>query len=97
TDAVTSFLHVADAAQAALLALDWNAGAYNIVDDTPAAGTEWLPVYASLIGAPPPPVKPGAATWERGISNAKARAIGDGAGWTPQYPTWREGFKITLS
>ncbi len=93
TDAVTSFLHVADAAQAALLALDWPAGAYNIVDDVPAAGTEWLPVYASLVSAPPPLVKRGAFGWERGASNARARQLG----WRPLYPAWREGFKTALA
>src|ERR1041385_6124919 len=69
-DAVTSFLHVADAAQAALLALDWPAGPLNIVDDAPAPAHEWVPVYASLVGAPPPPVESGALGWERGASNA---------------------------
>ena len=58
-DAVTSFLHVADAAQAALLALDWPAGSYNIVDDDPATASEWVPLYASFVGAPPPPIKSG--------------------------------------
>ncbi len=93
TDGVTSFLHVADAAQAALQALDWPAGPLNIVDDEPAAGTDWLPLYASLVGAPPPPVKPGAEGWERGASNARARQLG----WRPRYPTWREGFKAELA
>jgi nucleoside-diphosphate-sugar epimerase len=92
TDGVTSFLHVADAAQAALLALAWPAGPLNIVDDTPAAGTDWLPVYAGLVGAPPPPVRPGAAGWERGAANAKARQLG----WRPRYPTWRDGFTTAL-
>jgi len=92
-DAVTSFVHVADAAQAALLALSWPAGAVNIVDDAPAAGREWLPVYAGLVGAPPPPLKPGAHGWERGAANTKARQLG----WRPQYPTWREGFKTVLA
>jgi nucleoside-diphosphate-sugar epimerase len=93
TDGVTSFLHVADAAQAALQALDWPAGPLNIVDDEPAAGTGWLPLYASLVGAPPPPLKSGAEGWERGASNAKAREFG----WHPHYPTWRDGFKTALA
>jgi len=92
-DAVTSFIHAADAAQTAVQALDWPAGIYNIVDDDPAAATEWVPLYARLIGAPPPPVKPGKQAWERGASNAKAR----GLGWRPQYSTWREGFKDVLA
>ena len=40
---ISSFLHVKDAARAAMLAIDWPAGVVNIVDDEPAAGTEWLP------------------------------------------------------
>lgn len=93
TDGITSFVHVADAAYAALLALDWPAGAVNIVDDVPAIGNEWLPEYARLIGAPPPPSRSGALSWERGASNARARQFG----WLPSYPTWREGFKAVLT
>ncbi len=92
TDGVTSFLHVTDAAQAALQALDWPTGPLNIVDDEPAAGTDWLPLYASLVGAPPPPIKLGAEGWERGASNTRARHLG----WHPEYPTWREGFLEAL-
>ncbi len=92
TDGVTSFLHVTDAAQAAIQALDWPAGPLNIVDDEPAAGIDWVPLYASLVGAPQPPLVQGAWGWERGASNARARALG----WRPLYPTWREGFKTAL-
>lgn len=92
TDGITSFLHVEDAAGAALLALDWPAGVFNIVDDAPASGREWVPLYASLIGAPPPPVRPEKQGWERGASNAKAR----GLGWRPLYPHWREGFQAVF-
>ncbi len=91
-DGVASFLHVADAAQAALLALDWPAGAYNIVDDEPASKKEIFGHYARLIGAPPPPYQTGREVWERGESNVKAHRLG----WQPMYPTWREGFKTEL-
>lgn len=92
TEAVVSFLHVEDAAAAALWALDAPAGVYNIVDDEPASGWEWLPVYAKLIDAPPPRIAAGRERWERGESNAKARELG----WRPHYPTWREGFAAVL-
>lgn len=88
---VTSFLHVADAAFAAYQALTWPAGVYNIVDDEPATGAGWTPVYARLVSAPPPPLQPVAA-WERGASNAKARQVG----WSPRFPSWREGFHAVL-
>ncbi|MEO8610698.1 MAG: NAD(P)-dependent oxidoreductase [Chloroflexota bacterium] len=92
-DAVTSFLHVADAAQAAFQALAWPTGALNIVDNEPAPATEWVPLYARLVGAPPPPDKPGREGWERGTSNTRARQLG----WQPLYPSWREGFAKELT
>lgn len=89
TEAVTSFLHVEDAANAAILALNWPTGVVNIVDDEPASGKEWLPHYASLIGAPAPDVQPDRKGWERGASNTKAR---NEYGWEPLFPSWRSGF-----
>ena len=68
---VSSFIHVKDAARAAMLAIDWPAGVVNIVDDEPAAGTEWLPHFATAIGAPSPPM--GEHGGEQGASNRKAR------------------------
>lgn len=92
-DAITSFIHVADAAQAVVQSLDWPDGIYNIVDDEPAAAKDWLPIYANLLDAPPPPIKDGAENWERGASNAKAKALG----WLPKYRTWRDGFISDLT
>ena len=85
---VTSFVHVADAALAAVAALDWPAGPVNIVDDEPAQGREWLPALAAAFGAPAPDVRSGRQEWARGASNALARS----RGWRPEYPTWRTGF-----
>ena len=91
TRTVNSFVHIDDAASATLQALDWPPGVYNIVDDEPAPATEWLPIYAASIGAPPPTSSlwTGWCPCGHGASNAKARA----AGWTPRYPTWRAGFR----
>lgn len=96
TNEVTSFLHVEDAAHAALLALDWPSGPVNIVDDAPARGIKWLPVYAHALGAPKPETdfQPGRTGWARGASNAKARKQ---YGWKPIYPTWRTGFSQSLT
>lgn len=93
TEGVTSFLHVEDAANAAVLALNWPSGPVNIVDDEPARGTEWLPVYASALGALAPAFEPTAQGWERGASNHKARID---YGWTPLYPTWKTGLTAGL-
>jgi nucleoside-diphosphate-sugar epimerase len=87
-EAVTSFLHVHDAAWAAVQALTWKAGIYNVVDDEPAQARAWAPVLASVLGAPAPLPSPGRAGWERGASNRLARSIG----WRSAFPTWRTGF-----
>ena len=87
-DAVSSFVHVEDAAGAAAAALAWPSGAVNIVDDEPAPARDWLLVLADAFGAPGPPVSAGRAGWQRGASNTRARALG----WTPLYPSWRTGF-----
>jgi 2-alkyl-3-oxoalkanoate reductase len=102
-DGLWSFVHVEDAASAAIAALDRGApGAYNVVDDDPAPAREWLPYMAELLGAKPPrrvPVWLGriaagelavsTMTRIRGASNAKAKRE---LGWEPRYPSWREGF-----
>ncbi|MEV0186526.1 NAD(P)-dependent oxidoreductase [Streptomyces sp. NPDC050625] len=91
-DAVTSFLHVKDAAVAALSALQWPSGTYNIVDDDPAPAHAWVPVLADVLGAPVPPrTEGGGGTFERGASNARAKS----QCWLPIYPTWRFGFRST--
>lgn len=90
TPGVTSFLHVDDAAHAALAALAWPPGVVNIVDDEPAPGTQWVPFLAALLDAPPPPRSESAHPWERGASNARARRE---LGWTPLWPGWRNGFR----
>jgi len=49
---VFSFIHVEDAAEATVAALQHgDPGIYNIVDDEPAVVADWLPVYAESVGA----------------------------------------------
>lgn len=100
---VWSWLHVTDAAAATVAAVSHGEpGVYNIVDDEPAAVSEWLPVVAKCAGARPPLHVPGwvgrlaageagmsMMTQIRGSSNAKAKRD---LGWTPIWPTWRDGF-----
>jgi nucleoside-diphosphate-sugar epimerase len=85
---VSSFLHAADAARAAVAALDWPTGPVNIVDDEPARAREWLPVLATALGLPAPELRSGQQIWARGASNGLARS----RGWQPEHPTWRTGF-----
>ncbi|WP_328489562.1 NAD-dependent epimerase/dehydratase family protein [Streptomyces zaomyceticus] len=85
---VSSLVHVDDAAEAAVRALEWPSGAYNVVDDEPAPGRVWLPVLAAALGVPAPARSGGRAPWARGAVNARARALG----WSPAHPSWRTGF-----
>ncbi len=100
---VWSFLHVQDAASAAVAALgDVPSGVYNVTDDEPAPVSQWLPVLAAAVGAKPPRRVPawlgrlvaGEAavsmmTQIRGASNARAKRE---LGWQLAWPTWRDGF-----
>jgi len=102
---VFSFIHVDDAAEATVAAVEGGpTGVFNVVDDEPAAWRDWLPVYAEAIGAKPPRRVPGFvarplagpvgfyyATRLRGACNEKAKRE---LGWQPAHPTWRRGFFV---
>jgi nucleoside-diphosphate-sugar epimerase len=99
---VWSFIHVADAAEATVAAVEHGSrGVYNVVDDDPAPVAEWLPALAQELGARKPMRVPrligrlfaGEAgvvmmTELRGASNAKAKRE---LGWHPAHPSWRHG------
>src|SRR3954451_5764734 len=52
---VWSFVHIEDAAEATVRAVEGGApGVYNVVDDHPAPAREWLPEVATAIGAKRP-------------------------------------------
>ena len=104
--ATWSFLHVEDAAEAAVAALTRGRGIYNIADDHPVRIGEWLTDVARLIDAPPPRRVPvwfarivggeglvHMMTRARASSNSKARRD---LGWTPCHADWREGFAAEL-
>lgn len=106
--AVFSFIHVADAAAATVLAMNrGEPGIYNIVDDDPASLREWLPIYAEVCGAPRPMQVPKFVgrlvagrfgvyfmTEQRGASNTKAKQV---LAWQLRYPSWRNGFCAELT
>jgi len=96
--AVNSFVHVDDAAKAAVATLTVEPGVYDIVDDDPVAVSTWLPAFAASVGAPPPPqiseeagvavAGPDAAFYHNnlsGASNAKAKKI---FGFEPRPLEW---------
>jgi nucleoside-diphosphate-sugar epimerase len=100
---IWSFIHIADAAEATVAAIEHGSrGIYNVVDDDPAPVAEWLPALAQELGAKQPLHIPrfiarllaGEAgvtlmTDARGASNAKAKRE---LGWSPAHPSWRQGF-----
>jgi len=100
---VWSFIHVADAADATVAAVEHgDRGVYNVVDDDPAPVAEWLPALAQTLGAKKPmrvprfigrlfAGEPGVVmmTDIRGASNAKAKRE---LRWHPAHPSWRQGF-----
>ena len=102
--AVWSFIHIADAAEATVAAVEHGGrGVYNIVDDEPAPVAQWLPELARTLGAKQPMHVPRFVgrlltgevgtvmmTELRGASNAKAKRE---LGWTPSHPSWRQGFR----
>jgi nucleoside-diphosphate-sugar epimerase len=99
---VWSFIHIADAADATVAAVDRGIrGIYNVVDDDPAAVAEWLPALAEQLGARKPMRVPRFVgrlfagefavvlmTELRGASNAKAKRT---LAWRPAHPSWRQG------
>ena len=101
---VWSFIHVADAAEATVAAVEHGSrGIYNVVDDDPAPVADWLPALAQEIGAKKPMRVPRfigrlfagevgvvMMTELRGASNAKAKRE---LAWRPAHPTWRPGFE----
>ncbi|MEU8632588.1 NAD(P)-dependent oxidoreductase [Amycolatopsis sp. NPDC048633] len=87
---VSSFVHVDDAASAAVAALSWPSGPVNVCDDEPAAGHEWVPVFCAAVGASEPTRADAERTgWARGADNRYARKELD---WVPGRPSWRDGF-----
>ena len=102
---IWSFTEVTDAATANVAAVTRGApGIYNVVDDEPAPVAQWLPYLASTLGVKPPMRAPAwlgrllggemtvsMMTQVRGASNEKAKRE---LGWTPAYPSWRDGFPV---
>jgi nucleoside-diphosphate-sugar epimerase len=104
----TSWVHLDDAANATVLALEQGArGVYNVVDDEPAPASEWLPYLADCVGAKPPlrlpvwvarlaagEVAVSMLTRTRGSSNERAKRE---LGWELRWPSWRQGFRHGLA
>ncbi|MCB2077507.1 MAG: SDR family NAD(P)-dependent oxidoreductase [Novosphingobium sp.] len=98
---VFSRVHVDDIATGVLAALDAPPGAYNLSDDLPCSQNTLVEEACRLIGVPVPPLQSleeadlspmarGFYAENRRVANGKARRV---LGWTPRYPTYREGLR----
>jgi nucleoside-diphosphate-sugar epimerase len=104
---ISPFIHIDDAASAAVAALEGGrTGVYNVVDDEPAHARDWLPLYAEALGARPPRKVP--AWLARMVAGKEVLALASNParpsnarfkttfGWQPRYPSWRQGFRESL-
>ena len=100
-DGYVSSIHTDDVASAAVAALDAPAGTYNVVEDEPATRREYLDAFSGAFGLrelrPMPAwlVKLTAGSGAEAVirsqrvSNKKLRDV---TGWSPRYPSVREGW-----
>lgn len=98
-DGHLNLIHVDDGARAILASQTRGAcgKTLNICDDTPSTRRMIYTETARLLSAPPATfVPPSVPTVEadRRISNAKAKRV---LGWSPTYPSYREGLVASLS
>ena len=105
-DQVFSRVHVDDIAAGVIAAIHRGApeGAYNLGDDLPASHNAVIEEACRLLGIKPPPLQTmeeaGLSEMARGfyaenrrVANGKAKRV---LGWTPRYPTYREGLRALL-
>ena len=107
TRQVFSRCHVDDIARGVVAAIRQDAppGAYNLADDLPTSQNAVVEEACRLTGAPLPPLQTldeaGLSAMARGfyaenrrVANGKAKRV---LGWTPAYPTYREGLAALAS
>ena len=102
---VFSRAHVDDIVAACTKALHAAQGAYNIADDHPSNQNAVIEEACRMLGRAPPPLQsleqaalsPMARAFyaeNRRVANGKARRE---LGWTPRYPSYREGLRACLA
>jgi nucleoside-diphosphate-sugar epimerase len=94
-----------DAAAAVLSALDAPAGTYNVVDDEPLTRREYVDALARGLGRSSLRTPP---SWLTRLGGSKVRMImrsqrisnrrlKDATGWSPAYPSAREGWPVVVA
>ena len=87
TDGVQSFIHIDDAVETAIQALNFESGIYNVADDDPVKGDDWAKWYANELNVSPTLNIEPAAPFERGVTNKKFKDQGGKL----IYTTWKDG------
>lgn len=102
---VFSRVHVDDIVSGVIAGLDGPPGAYNLADDLPCSQNAVIEEAGRLLGVPPPPLQTldqaslspmalGFYAENRRVANGKARRV---LGWSPRYPTYREGLAAIMA
>lgn len=100
-----SSVHTDDAGAAVVAALAAPSGVYNVADDEPMRARERLELQAEAVGAPAPRRIParvatllvGKAVHQLTVSQRVLnRRFRDVTGWTPSYPSVRDGWPTVL-
>lgn len=98
-DQLFSRVHVDDIAGGVIASFREPAGVYNLADDEPCHQNRLVEWGCAMLGAPLPPLQtldeaglsPAARAFyaeNRRVANGKAKRL---LGWTPRYPTYRDG------
>ncbi len=99
-DSYQSNIHLFDAATAAVAALHAPAGTYNVTDDEPMTKRAYADAAAAAVGSRVWVRAPGRLIGLLGLSSAALRRsqrvsnrkLRDATGWSPRYPSAREGY-----
>ncbi|MCU7258437.1 hypothetical protein NYR20_32960, partial [Pseudomonas aeruginosa] len=87
SDGVTSFIHLDDAVETSIQALNFDNGIYNVADDEPVKGSDFAEWYKQQLNVDPEINIQPAQPFERGITNDKFKAQGGQL----IYSTWKDG------
>lgn len=104
-DGYVTAIHADDAAAAVVAALAALAGVYNVTDDDPVTRKEFGELVAAAFGKKPPRHIPTAVAKAGGskasylmrshrVSNKRFK---DATGWSPRYPSVREGWPVVAA
>lgn len=87
SDGVTSFIHLDDAVETSIQALNFDNGIYNVADDEPVKGSDFAEWYKQQLNVDPEINIQPAQPFERGITNDKFKVQGGQL----IYSTWKDG------